>query len=186
MTENGDAGARSARLRTSVAKLRSRSGGGGMERYLLIAGAAMVVIGVPVIVLGWYGASHTPYVFEQVPYLISGGLLGLALALLGGLFYFAYWITKQIQETRRQTEQTGRALGEIRDLLANGAIANAGGTAGSGGHATGNGAFVATEKGTMFHRPDCVVVQGRDDLRMVEPNSQGLEPCKICEPLAVS
>ncbi|TMK16740.1 MAG: hypothetical protein E6G68_09565 [Actinobacteria bacterium] len=52
--------------------------------------------------------------------------------------------------------------------------------------ATGNGAFVATEKGTMFHRSDCVVVQGREDLHAVEPGAKGLEPCKICEPLAVS
>jgi hypothetical protein len=135
-----------------------------------------------VILLGWYGASHTPYVFEQVPYLISGGVLGLALAVLGGLFYFAYWITRQIQETRRQADQTRDALGEIRDLLAGGVIAASGQKA----HATGNGAFVATEKGTMFHRPDCVVVAGREDLRDVEPGAAGLEPCKICEPLAVS
>jgi len=182
MSDNGDAGEKSARLRVSVSRLRSRSSGGGLERYLMIAGAAMVVVGVPVIVLGWYGASRTPYVFEQVPYLISGGLLGLALALLGGFFYFAYWLTRQIQETRRQTEQTGKALTEIRDLLASGTIA----TAGAQAHASGNGSFVATEKGSMFHRPDCVVVRGRDDLRAVEPGAPGLEPCKICEPAAVS
>jgi hypothetical protein len=188
MTDNGSSAnaGRSERLRVAVSKLRSRSGGGGgMERYLLIAGAIMVIVGVPVIVLGWYGASRTPYVFEQVPYLISGGLLGLALAVLGGLFYFAYWVTKQIQETRRQTEQTGKALSEIRDLLAGATIAASGASAGKA-RATGNGAFVATENGTMFHRPDCVVVQGRDDLRKVEPGAKGLEPCKICEPLAVS
>lgn len=182
MSDNGSGGGRAERLRLSVSKLRARSGGGGMERWLLILGGGMVVVGVPIIVLGWYGASHTPYVFEQVPYLISGGLLGLALALLGGLFYFAYWITKQIQETRRQSEQTKDALGEIRDLLAGGVIAvNA-----EKAHATGNGTFVATEKGSMFHKADCVVVQGREDLHSVEPGSPGLEPCKICEPLAVS
>jgi hypothetical protein len=179
MSENGS---RAHKLQASVSRLRSRSGGAGLERWLLIVGGGMVVIGLPVIVLGWYGASHTPYVFEQVPYLISGGLLGLALALLGGLFYFAYWITKQIQETRRQSEQTKEALGEIRDLLAGSAIA----VSGQKAKATGNGALVATEKGTMFHRSDCVVVQGRDDLRTVEAGSPGLEPCKICEPLSVS
>jgi hypothetical protein len=182
MTDNGNAPGRGSKLQASMAKLRSRSSGsGGLERWLLLLGGGMVIVGVPIIVLGWYGASHTPYVFEQVPYLISGGLLGLALALLGGLFYFAYWITKQIQETRKQSEQTKEALGEIRDLLAGSAIA----VSGKQAKATGNGAFVATEKGTMFHRSDCVVVQGRDDLRTVDSGS-GLEPCKICEPLAVS
>jgi multisubunit Na+/H+ antiporter MnhG subunit len=153
-----------------------------MERWLMIAGAAMVIIGLPVIILGWWGAARTPYTFEQLPYLISGGLLGLALALLGGLFYFAYWITRQIQETRRQADQTREALGEIRDLLAGGVIAMSAEKA----HATGNGTFVATAKGSMFHRSDCVVVAGRDDLRSVDPDKERLEPCKICEPLAVS
>jgi hypothetical protein len=155
-----------------------------MERWLMIVGAGLVIVGVPVIILGWYGASHTPYVFEQVPYLISGGLLGLALAVVGGLFYFAYWITRQIQETRRQADQTREALSEIRDLLADRVIAAAG--ASGKAAASGNGRFVATVKGTMFHRPDCVVVAGRDDLRDVEPGTAGLEPCKICEPLAVA
>jgi hypothetical protein len=109
-------------------------------------------------------------------------VLGLALAVVGGLFYFAYWITRQIQETRRQSDQTQQSLGEIKDLLARGVIA----TTAEKAHATGNGSFVATEKGTMFHKADCVVVQGRDDLRTVEPDSDGLEPCKICEPLTVS
>jgi hypothetical protein len=182
MSDNGDGGERAEKLKRDVSRLRGRSGGGGMERWLMIVGAGLVVIGVPLIVLGWYGASHTPYVFEQVPYLISGGVLGLALAVVGGLFYFAYWITRQIQETRRQSDQTQQSLGEIKDLLARGVIA----TTAEKAHATGNGSFVATEKGTMFHKADCVVVQGRDDLRTVEPDSDGLEPCKICEPLTVS
>jgi hypothetical protein len=181
VTENGSGKERSERLRSSVSRLRSRGGGPSMERWLMIVGSGLVIIGVPVIVLGWYGASHTPYVFEQVPYLISGGLLGLALAVVGGLFYFAYWITRQIQETRRQADQTREALSEIRDLLADRVIASAGKS-----KASSNGGFVATEKGTMFHRPDCVVVAGREDLREVTPDGAGLEPCKICEPLTVS
>jgi hypothetical protein len=181
MTENGSEDGRSERLRRSVVGMRSRGGAPSMERWLLFVGAALVILGVPVIILGWYGASHTPYVFEQVPYLISGGVLGLALAVVGGLFYFAYWITRQIQETRRQADQTREALTEIRDLLADRVIASAGKA-----KASGNGAFVATAKGTMFHRPGCVVVAGRDDLHDVKADGEGLEPCKICEPLAVS
>ena len=107
MSDNGDRGDRAERLKSDVSRLRGRGGGAGsMERWLMFVGAGLVVFGIPVIILGWYGASHTPYVFEQVPYVISGGLLGLALSIVGGLFYFAYWITRQIQETRRQTDQT--------------------------------------------------------------------------------
>lgn len=170
------------RLRGSVSKLRSRGGKGRTERWLMIGGAAGVVVGLLAIILGWVGASRTPYVFEQNPYLISGGLLGLGIAVTGGLFYFSYWITRQIQETRRQADETADALRQIRDLLASGASASAA----KGAPATGNGSYVATEKGTMFHRPDCVVVAGRADLRSVDPDAEGFEPCRICDPLAVS
>ncbi len=184
MTErqSGDHG-RTERLRSDVSKLRSRGGKGSTERWLMIGGAGGVVVGLLAIILAWVGASRTPYVFEQTPYLISGGLLGLAIAIVGGLFYFSYWITRQVQETRRQADETGEALRQIRDLLASGAMSAAAGTTVS---ATGNGSYVVTEKGTMFHRPDCVVVAGRDDLRTVDPHAGGFEPCRICDPLQVS
>jgi hypothetical protein len=185
--ENGSNGQgadkqRLERLHGAVSKIRSRGGAGRPERWLMIAGAGGVVVGLLAIVLAWVGASRTPYVFEQTPYLISGGLLGLAVAVVGGLFYFSYWVTRQIQETRRQSEETGEALRQIRDLLASGAVS----AAGTKTSTTGNGSYVATEKGTMFHRPDCVVVAGRDDLRTVDPEAEGFEPCRICEPLQVS
>lgn len=179
---NGDQ-ARFERLRGSVSKLRSRGGKGRPERWLMIGGAAGVVVGLLVIVLGWVGASRTPYVFEQNPYIISGGLLGLGIAVTGGLFYFSYWVTRQIQETRRQADETADALRQIRDLLASGAVSAASGTKAT---ASGNGSYVVTEKGTMFHKPDCVVVRGRDDLRTVDPETEGFEPCRICDPLQVS
>jgi len=185
MSEGSDDRARLDRLSSAVSKLRTRGGSGNIERWLMIAGAAGVVIGIPVIFLGWYGASRTPYVFEQLPYVISGGLLGLALAVVGGLFYFSYWATRQIQESRRQADETRDTLRQIRDLLAAGA-ANAASAAPKAAAAVGNGAYVATAKGTMFHRSDCVVVAGRDDLRTVDPESGGLEPCRICDPLAVA
>lgn len=177
--------ARLERLRTAVGKIRTRGGSGRNERWLMIAGGAGVVIGIPIIFLGWYGASRTPYVFEQLPYVISGGLLGLALAVVGGLFYFSYWATRQIHETRRQSQEAAEALRQIRDLLAAGAMSSASAQPASA-QASGNGTYVATAKGTMFHKPDCVVVAGRDDLRQVDPTTKGLEPCRICEPLAVS
>ncbi|MGH2783861.1 MAG: hypothetical protein ACRDJ1_01225 [Actinomycetota bacterium] len=188
MTDNGSNGnadrERLDRLHGSVSKLRSRSGKGRPERWLMIIGGGGVVVGLLAIILGWVGASRTPYVFEQLPYMISGGLLGLAFAVVGGLFYFGYWVTQQIQETRRQADETGDALRQIRDLLASGAVSAAGSS--NAGAATGNGSYVATEKGTMFHRPDCVVVAGRSDLRTVDPEADGFEPCRVCDPLAVS
>ena len=77
---------------------------------MLLIGAGLMPLGVLVILLGWYGAAHTPYVFEQVPYLISGGVLGLALVVAGGLLYFGYLLTRLAIEQRRNTDAILAAL----------------------------------------------------------------------------
>lgn len=163
------------RLRDDVAALRLRGGGRRrIERTLAIAGAVLIAVGLPLILLGWWGSSRTPYVFEQVPYLISGGVFGLALVVLGGFSYFAYWLTRQMQESRRASAELLDALDRIAaSLAAAPAVA-----------AASNGSYVATEKGTMFHRPGCAVVAGRTDTHRVAGRESGLEPCKICTPLA--
>jgi hypothetical protein len=163
-----------------MASVRSRGNRMPVERVLALIGAALVGVGIPLIILGWYGAAHTPYTFEQIPYMISGGLLGLALTILGGLFYFAYWLTRQVHETRRQSDQTEAVYRRIEAMLsANGHGAAVAATAGS--HAVGE--FVTTARGSMFHRPDCVIVKGRTDLQHVTGDEKGLKPCKICDPL---
>ena len=181
---------RAQKLEENIQKVRARRGFSvPIERWLMVGGGALVVLGVLFIVMGWYGASRTPYVFEQVPYLISGGLLGVALAVVGGLFYFAYWMTQQVRSSAQQSEATRDALGRIEELLAAGAGAGPNGARAAGTPATKatNGKpFVITGKGTMFHRPDCVVVAGKEGVSAVNGTEKGLVPCKICDPLAVS
>jgi hypothetical protein len=168
------------RLRTSVASVRSRGNRMPVERLLALIGAALVGIGIPLIILGWYGAAHTPYTFEQIPYMISGGLLGLALTILGGLFYFAYWLTRQVHETRRQSDQTEAVYRRIEAMLSsNGHGVAVAATSSS----VATAEFVTTARGSMFHRPDCVIVKGRSDLQRVSGDEKGLKPCKICDPL---
>ena len=175
MSENGESTGL-ARLTEGLGKVKSRSGPLPVERWLLIGGALMVALGIPLIVMAWYGAAHTPYVFEQIPYLISGGLLGVALAVVGGLFYFSYWLTRQVQETRKQGEESRAVLARLEVALL--AVSNS-------APAASNGSLVATRTGTMVHLPTCVVVANRTDLRTVKAGQAGFEPCKICEPFAV-
>src|SRR5689334_533477 len=101
----GDNKARSARLSDSLARLRTRAAGGNLDRWMLIIGGTLMPLGVLLILLGWLGASHTPFPFEQTPYLISGGILGLALVIGGGFVYFAYWQTIRVRESRQQTQE---------------------------------------------------------------------------------
>jgi hypothetical protein len=167
---------RFARLTAQVRRLRTRAWVGSADRWLLVVGGLLMPLGVLLILLGWAGASRTPLPFEQTPYLISGGLLGLALVVAGGFVYFAYWQTVRIRESREQNQQLTAALGRLEALLqARGVVADAG---------AATSTYVATENGSIFHRQDCTVVAGRTDLRRIDPERDGLAPCRICDPLA--
>jgi hypothetical protein len=127
----------------------------------VLAGSVLAPLGLLLVFLGWLGASRTPLVQEQLPYLISGGLLGLALVNLGGFFYFAHWQSEVLREVRTQTAEITAALRSGSQPVRTDA------------------ALVTTAAGTLAHRPDCPVVRDRDDL---SPAGPGLEPCSICEP----
>lgn len=176
-----------------------RVGGGTLklgERTLMVLGGILAPLGLVLVLIGWYGAARTPNLFEQIPYAISGGLFGLGLVFLGSFFYFAHWMTELVKEHRSQSAAVVEAVGRVEELL------RAHGTASAtaepvpaavpvpaipaAGNPAGNGiALVATERGSMAHRPDCVVVAGKTDLRAVSP-SEGLGPCKLCDPYALA
>src|SRR3954465_7613559 len=68
---------------------------------LTLIGALVMPLGLCLVIMGWWGAAHTPYDFEQVPYLISGGLLGLALCLIGGVLFFGAGIPTRARGRQR-------------------------------------------------------------------------------------
>jgi hypothetical protein len=154
-----------------------------VEQVLAIVSAVLLPLGLAVIVLGWYGAAHTPYLFEQLPYLISGGLLGLGLAVVGGLVYFGSWVARGAAQQHKQNEEVAALLRDIRDEMRGGAVAAPTTSRRSAASSNGSPPFVATAKGGMVHRPDCAVVAGRTDLRSVGASGDGLAPCSLCNPL---
>ena len=187
--EAGRHGQRVARLRDAVGGLRTRAANRGPEFYLFIAGAVLVPLGLAVILLGWYGASHSGFLFEQIPYLISGGMLGVGLVIVGAFSYFAYWLTKLYQQQGQQAERTVEAIERLEKRLADLPLeeraTRTNGRTKAGRTGAGGPAFVATPSGTMFHRPDCTVVASRPNLRKVASDAPGMEPCRLCDPLGV-
>jgi 4-amino-4-deoxy-L-arabinose transferase-like glycosyltransferase len=107
-----------AQFTERAARLARRVRSDTPHRWMLIAGGILVPAGILLIILGWVGASHTILLFEQLPYVVSGGLGGLALVVLGGFVYFAYWQTVALREARERDREIVDALCEIRDLLA--------------------------------------------------------------------
>ena len=156
-----------------------RTGAGSLnlsERTLMVLGGIVAPLGLLLVLLGWVGASRTPNLFEQIPYLISGGLFGLGLVFLGSFFYFAHWLTELVKEHRTQSAALLAAIDELREEISR---VPAAGSAVAGEVA--EVALVATSRGSMVHRPDCVVVAGKSDLRPVSAED-GLAPCKLCDP----
>ncbi len=158
----------STRLSAAIGRLRIQSVRARVnERTLLYIGGALGLVGLLVVLLGWWGAAHTINLPEQVPYVISGGLFGLALVFIGGFCYFAYWVTRLVQEQQRQTSALLDALTALRP------------TESEASPVAARGALVATAKGTMAHRPDCSVVADKRGLRKVTARDN-LAPCKLC------
>lgn len=176
--ERSSAAGLMGRLSEQVRAVRTRAGGVGFDRAMFIAGCALMPLGIVLILLGWAGASRTPFAWEQTDYLISGGILGLALVFAGGFLYFSYWNNVRINESRTQTRQIVSALGRVEALLAGGASVDDSGRA-----IPAPRRFVATPNGSIFHRPECAAVAGRNDIKDIDVERTALKPCRICNPL---
>lgn len=86
------------------------------DRILLAVAGGTMTAGLALIALGWYGASRAVLVQEQVAYMISGGLGGLALAVIGSVTYFAYWQLVAIRESRAHNQALLSALAAHIDV----------------------------------------------------------------------
>ncbi|MGH9186407.1 MAG: hypothetical protein ACRD0U_11425 [Acidimicrobiales bacterium] len=149
-------------------------------------GVGLVALGLIVIFLAWNGAASKDFVEGQVPYLISGGLTGLALV-GSGLTVIV------VQTHRRESAVLTDKLDELIDAVrAMGSAAGAGATAGptagpnSGPTAVPEHGIVIAGRST-YHVPTCRLVEGRDDLQAMNPEAatqRGLTPCRICKPRA--
>ena len=187
---DGDAG-RFQQLADGIRDLRIGSSRKLGERTLMIAGSVAVGVGLLCVALGWYGAAHTPNLYEQIPYVASGGFFGLGLIFLGAFFYFAHWLTELVKEGRAQSAAMVEAIARLEETVRQqaGRDRYAGAANGSsppavddeGWDAEPERELVATARGSMAHRVDCVVVGGKPGLRRVSA-SDDLQACKLCDP----
>ncbi len=97
------------------------------QRLLLARHRAHAASASLLIVIGYIGASGTTEFSSQVPYLISGGLLGLGLIVVGAALFLRYslarfmrfWLLRLIYEERTTSRpQRRRARGTRRDSRA--------------------------------------------------------------------
>jgi hypothetical protein len=110
---------RLGRLAAVVERARRKGGGPDIRRWLELIGMAMIVFGFVCILLGWYGAAHSAYQYQEIPYLISGGLLGVALVIAGGVLLRTAWSMRQLEEDRRNALAIVRSVDRLERVLKN-------------------------------------------------------------------
>lgn len=151
-----------------------------LQIVLVAAGAVLLPLGLVVIVLGWYGAAHTPYQYDQMSYLVSGGLLGLGLTFCGGFLYFGAWLARIAADQR----DFSKRLADTLLVLADATSRAAAGAPPPGPAAERDVAAipVVAGKGNTLHRRDCALIAHRDDVRPAGPDAGLMMPCRLCKP----
>ena len=154
-----------------------------LQVVLFVAGAVLLPLGLVVIILGWYGAAHTPYAYDQLSYLVSGGLLGLGLTFCGGFLYFGAWLARIASDQRDSAKRLSDTLLVLADVVSRSAVTTNGAAAPVPAAERDAGAvLVVAGGGTTVHRADCSLIAQRDDLRPAGPDAPGLTACRLCKP----
>ena len=65
-----------------------------------------VALGLLVLLIGWLGVSGTAFVFEQMPYVVSGGIGGLFLLGVGAMM----WLSADLRDEWNKLDRLERLL----------------------------------------------------------------------------
>jgi hypothetical protein len=139
------------------------------------AGVLLVVAGVVALFLAWNGAAGVDHVEGQLPYLISGGLVGMGLIGAG-------LTVVNVQARRQDSTEVMSRLDEIAEALHH--LASTTGVSAAALTAVPDAGMVVAGR-TTYHLPSCRVVAEKDDLQPMTPTeaaARGLTRCRICKP----
>jgi hypothetical protein len=148
--------------------------------WILIAGGAVCILA------GYLGISRQALVAKQLPYLISGGIFGLALVGVG-TFYLA---TEELRRDSGRLDRLEEMVAQLHAVLLTRPDAPEPAAHSSNGfepEATtpDSSAVVALPDARRYHRPDCQMVANKKAASRVSGATirrRQLEPCDLCEP----
>jgi len=138
----------------------------------LVGATALLVIGIVFVMLGWYGAASTNILTEQIPYLISGGLLGLGLIIVSG-----FLAASSMVEAR--TDQMRKDLLRAMEVMPSSAAPS------NGRARSATPTVFVLKAGHSYHSAGCPIIEGKEnvsELSVREAIGKGLDMCKLCGP----
>ncbi|MEY2424055.1 MAG: hypothetical protein QOI95_4122 [Acidimicrobiaceae bacterium] len=148
--------------------------------WILLAVAALFIL------FGWIGVSGTPTVAKQIPYVVSGGIFGVFLAVFGAYFL----ATEELRKDSGRLDRLERMVNELHQVLLSrpDAPAPPSTTETATATATNGQAYVSLAGSDMYHRPECSMVTSKAGSAMLAPSTivkRQLTPCPLCEPSLV-
>jgi hypothetical protein len=151
-------------------------------------GLVVIAVGLLIIGIGWNGmaggggeVNGVPNLNAQLPWLISGGILGLALVVFGAAMIV-------VHNARNDRARLEAKFDELVQAVSRGATATASGSPGTypvEPATTSKAARTFIAGASAYHDPSCRLVQGRDDVTYVtaaDATDQNLKPCRVCKP----
>lgn len=152
-------------------------------------GWILVGLGLILIIVGYLGISREALVAKQLPYLISGGIGGLALVGFGAMLVG----TEDLKRTQERIDELEDLVADLHSVLLSRADAPTVSINGdsAGQHFSGESSvtLLALPGGSSYHRADCSMIQGKREAKPVTASAarrQGLKPCRLCEPQPAS
>jgi hypothetical protein len=151
----------------------------GWSKGTIYTAVGLVGLGGLLIALAWNGAASIggpiaglDYTQGQIPFLISGGIGGLALVGAGLAMVI-------VHSVRRDLLLLGLKLDQVVEAIRESGVGSVGPTA-----VPTEGARVAASR-TTYHDLDCHIVEGREDMQLMAPDDardRGLAACRVCKP----
>jgi hypothetical protein len=115
-----------------------------------------LAVGAVLCVLGWYGISGERFAERQLPYLASSTIPGAALIVAGAVLV-GRAPELRVEQPIARDDAPDRPVAVSTDPP------------------------VAVPGGTLFHRPDCPLAEGKPGL-VAAAAEANLRPCPVCEP----
>ena len=138
-----------------------------------ILGLTFVTLGFILIFVAWNGSASKNVIMAQFPYVLSGGVMGLALVCTGSLLLLLSTVRAERQIMSDKFDEVVQLLG--RSLAATQFSTNGGSDA----------AVKVIAASTHYHRQECKILEGKLGLTRVslqQAVAEGLQTCRVCEP----
>jgi hypothetical protein len=147
-----------------------------------VVGWILLAIAALFILFGWIGVSGTPVVAKQIPYVVSGGIFGVFLAVFGAYFL----ATEELRKDSGRLDKLERMVNDLHQVLLSRADAPAPAAEAAESMTPTNGqVYVSLTGSDIYHRPECSMVASKPNSAMLAPSTirkRQLTPCPLCEP----